>query len=359
MVDVRQRVAVAMSGGVDSSVAAALLREQGHEMFGLMLRLWNEPSQNGKRHNRCCTPDAVNRAEKVAAMLDIPFYVLDARKVFHQSVVQFFLDGYAAGVTPNPCLECNRHIRWGYLLSKALGMGATHLASGHYARVRKQGEKYQLRRGQDTQKDQSYALSMLGQRELSRTIFPIGALTKMETRSLARQFKLPVTDYPESQDLCFLANNNYRDFVRRHSPESLNPGPIVNRDGNCIGQHSGLPLYTIGQRKGIGISSREPLYVLDKDCSSNNLVVGSRTELGSYRLRAGDVNWTSGNPPSTALRALEQIRYGSRPSPARLTPVGTDTVDVEFDLEMRDITPGQAAVFYQGDVCIGGGEIQA
>ena len=181
MVDVRQRVAVAMSGGVDSSVAAALLREQGHEMFGLMLRLWNEPSQNGKRHNRCCTPDAVNRAEKVAAMLDIPFYVLDARKVFHQSVVQFFLDGYAAGVTPNPCLECNRHIRWGYLLSKALGMGATHLASGHYARVRKQGEKYQLRRGQDTQKDQSYALSMLGQRELSRTIFPIGWMLRYKS----------------------------------------------------------------------------------------------------------------------------------------------------------------------------------
>ncbi len=353
-----QRVAVAMSGGVDSSVAAALLRDQGHAVFGLMLRLWSENGQNGNGHNRCCTPDAVERARKVAALLDIPFYVIDAREVFHQAVVEFFLSGYTSGVTPNPCIQCNRHIRWGFLLDKALGMGATHLASGHYARLHKQGNQYQLHRGLDAHKDQSYALSMLGQRELERTLFPIGAYTKSETRILARSFGLEVAQHPESQDLCFLANNDYRQFVRKHAPEALRPGPIVNRQGECIGEHRGLPLYTIGQRKGIGISASEPLYVLAIEHAANTLVVGCRIELGSHRLRAEKVNWISGETPGSALRAGVQIRYHAKPAPASITPVSADTVEMEFDQPLRDITPGQAAVFYSDDVCLGGGEIQ-
>jgi len=353
-----QRVAVAMSGGVDSSVAAALLREHGHEVFGLMLRLWSEPGKKGSGHNRCCTPDAVERAQAVAALLDIPFYVLDARAVFQQAVVEFFLDGYTSGVTPNPCLECNRHIRWGFLLGKALGMGATHLASGHYARVRKQGEQYQLRRGLDASKDQSYGLSMLRQRELSRTLFPLGAFSKPETRSLAQRFGLPVAQCPESQDLCFLADNDYRRFVREHAPDALRPGPIVNQKGECIGEHRGLPLYTIGQRKGIGIAAPEPLYVLARKYEANTLVVGGHVELGSHRLRAEKVNWISGKPPDTALRTRVQIRYRAKPALASITPVGADAVEVKFDRPLRDITAGQAAVFYQGDVCLGGGEIQ-
>ncbi len=347
-----------MSGGVDSSVVAALMREQGHAVFGLMLRLWSEPGQNGNKYNRCCTPDAIERAREVAALLDIPFYVLDARAVFHQAVVEFFLGGYNSGVTPNPCLECNRHIRWGFLLGKALGMGATHLATGHYARVCKQDEQYQLRRGFDALKDQSYALSMLGQRELSRTLFPLGVFTKSETRSLARRFGLPVAQRSESQDLCFLSNNDYRHFLRKHAPAALRPGSIVNPEGERIGEHRGLPLYTIGQRKGIGITAPEPLYVLAKECVNNTLVVGGRVELGSHRLSAKKVNWISGGPPDSPLRAGVQIRYHAIPAPASVTPIGTNAVEVEFNQPLRDITPGQAAVFYKDDVCLGGGEIQ-
>jgi len=353
-----KRVAVAMSGGVDSSVAAALLREQGHDVFGLMLRLWSEPGQNGNRHNRCCTPDAVGQAREVAGLLDIPFYVLDAREVFHQAVVQFFIGGHTDGVTPNPCLQCNRHIRWGFLLSKALGMGATHLATGHYARVHKEGEHYQLRRGSDADKDQSYALSMLGQRELSQTLLPLGDFTKSYTRSLAGRLGLPVAQHPESQDLCFLADNDYRNFLRKHAPKCLRPGPIVNSAGERIGEHNGLPLYTVGQRKGIGIAAPEPLYVLDRERAANTLVVGSRVELGETRLRAEKVNWTSGDQPHSTLRARVQIRYRARPAPASITPVGKNVVDVEFDHPLSGITPGQAAVFYSDDVCLGGGEIQ-
>ena len=353
-----KHVAVAMSGGVDSSVAAALLREEGHAVFGLMLRLWSEVGQNGRSNNRCCTPDAVERAREVAALLDIPFFVLDARAVFHQAVVEFFLDGYASRVTPNPCLECNRHVRWGFLLGKALGMGATHLASGHYARVSKQGEQHQLRRGLDAEKDQSYALSMLGQSELSRTLFPLGALTKSETRSLARRFRLPMAQLSESQDLCFLADNDYRRFLREHAPEALLPGPIVNREGERIGEHRGLPLYTVGQRKGIGISSHEPLYVLAKEDAANALVVGGRHEQGSYHLRAEKVNWISGEPPDSTVRARVQIRYRSKPNLASITPVGASAVEVKFDRSLPDITPGQGAVFYHDDICLGGGEIQ-
>ncbi len=354
-----QRVAVAMSGGVDSSVAAALLREQGHAVFGLMLRLWSEPGQIGNGHNRCCTPDAVERARQVAALLDIPFYVLDARAVFHHAVVEFFLGGYTSGVTPNPCLECNRHIRWGFLLDKALRIGATHLASGHYARVRKKGAQHQLLRGVDARKDQSYALNMLAQRQLARTLFPLGAFTKTETRSLAQRFGLPVTQRPESQDLCFLADNDYRRYVREHAPEALRPGPIVNRQGERIGEHRGLPLYTIGQRKGIGIAAPEPLYVLAAKHEANTLVVGRRAELGKNRLRAGNVNWINGEPPGSALRAGVQIRYHARPAPASITPVGADEVNVEFERPLRDITPGQAAVFYRDEICLGGGVIQS
>ena len=351
-------VAVAMSGGVDSSVAAALLHDQGHAVFGLMLRLWSESGQNGNGQNRCCTPEAIERAQQVAALLDIPFYVLDARDVFHQVVVEFFLNGYTSGVTPNPCIQCNRHIRWGFLLDKALKMGATHLASGHYARLYKQDNQYQLLRGLDTNKDQSYALSMLGQRELARTLFPIGAYTKSETRALALKFGLPVAQHPESQDLCFLAHNDYRRFLRKYTPEALHPGPIVNRQGECIGEHRGLPLYTIGQRKGIGISASEPLYVLAIEHAANRLVVGCQTELGNHHLRAEKVNWISEEPPVSRLRAEVQIRYNAKPAPASIFPVSEDTVELEFDEPLRDITPGQAAVFYSDDVCLGGGEIQ-
>jgi tRNA-specific 2-thiouridylase len=362
----RVRVVVAMSGGVDSSVAAALLVQQGYEVIGLMMRLWGEPELNGGVHNRCCSPDSMAQARRVAEKLDIPFYVVDAQAPFKSRVVDFFVDGYLGGVTPNPCLECNRYIRWDFLLKKALALDARYLATGHYARVRAlfpeeggpeaEGE-FQLLKAVDERKDQSYVLSVMGQAQLRHALFPIGAYTKAEVRELARQFNLPVAERPESQDLCFLADNDYRRFLRQHAGEGLRPGPIVRSDGTVIGQHQGLPFYTIGQRKGIGVAGPEPLYVIGTRPEANALVVGTADELGSDRLTAGRVNWISGHAPAEPIRAEVKIRYKAPPVAATITPLPGQRAEVVFDQRLRDITPGQAAVFYAGEVCLGGGVI--
>ena len=356
---VRQRVVVAMSGGVDSSVAAALLAEQGCDAVGLMMRLWSEtPSDNVSTHNRCCTPDAVERAREVASKFDMPFYVVDAREAFRSKVVDFFVDGHKSGLTPNPCLECNRFIRWDFLLKKAIKLGATWLATGHYARVNQVGDEYQLLRAVDEHKDQSYALSVLGQAQLSHTLFPVGGYTKAQVRDLAFRFGLPVFNQSDSQDLCFLGDGDYRRFLNDRVPEVMQSGPIVDTYRKPLGEHQGLQRYTIGQRKGIGIAASVPMYVVAMEIESNTLVVGPREALGGCYLEASGVNWVSGSPPQGAIRAAVKIRYRAHPSPAVITPVSNDRVEVDFDTPLRDITPGQAAVFYEGEMCLGGGVIQ-
>src|SRR5688572_11640362 len=266
-----------MSGGVDSSVAAALLKSKGHDVVGLMLRLWGEPDKPGSQYNRCCSPDSMAQARRVAEMFDIPFYVVDAQATFKAQVVDFFVDSYVAGVTPNPCLECNREIRWDFLLKRALALDAAYLATGHYARVRgvaaagDAGETFQLLKGVDEKKDQSYVLSVMGQDQLRHALFPVGGSTKPEIRQLARDFKLPVAERAESQDLCFLADNDYRRFLTQHAGSAIQPGPIARRDGTVIGTHQGLPFYTHGQRKGIGVAGPEPLYVIGTQPESNTL----------------------------------------------------------------------------------------
>jgi tRNA-specific 2-thiouridylase len=359
-------VVVAMSGGVDSSVAAALLRQQGYDVVGLMMRLWGEPVRlwgepvNGDAvGNRCCSPDSMAQARRVADMLDIPFYVVDAQAQFKSRVVDFFTDGYAAGVTPNPCLECNRHLRWDFLLKKALSLDAGFLATGHYAQVRSTPDgASQLLKGADEKKDQSYVLSVMGQAQLAHALFPVGAYTKPQVRALARELNLPVAERPESQDLCFLADNDYRRFLRDHAGGAIRPGPIVRRDGTVIGEHTGLPFYTIGQRKGIGLAVREPLYVIGTQPETNTLIVGTADELGSDRLSAAGVNWVSGAPPASTIRAEVKIRYKAAPAWAAVTPRDGHRAEVAFDHRLRDITPGQGAVFYDGEVCLGGGIIQ-
>lgn len=351
-------VVVAMSGGVDSSVAAALLVERGYRVIGMMLRLWSEPGTDAD--NRCCTPDAMALARRVAASLDIPFYAIDVQEHFHKVIVQSFIQGYLDGITPNPCVLCNREIRWGFLFERAEAFGAEFFATGHYARLETQPDGLvQLKRGLDPAKDQSYVLSALNQVQLRRTFFPIGEYNKSDVREIARRFNLPVASRADSQDLCFLANRDYRGFLSRHAANALTPGAMVNRDGRVVGEHQGLAFYTIGQRKGLGISSPEPLYVVGKDLVNNRLVIGPQSELGQKELVANEVNWIAGQAPQdNSLRVQAKIRYKALEADAVVTILDDARVKVNFDQPLRDITPGQRVVFYQGEKCLGGGTIQ-
>lgn len=353
-----RKVAVAMSGGVDSSVAAALLKEQGFDVVGLMLRLWSEPGHEDS--NRCCTPQSMGLARRVAAQLEMPFYVVDARDSFRKQVVQSFLDGYARGATPNPCLECNRTIRWTLLLKHALAMGADLMATGHYARVDHQaGGTTRLLRARDLAKDQSYVLHVLNQDQLRRALFPVGEYLKTEVRALAAKFSLPTATRHDSQDLCFLAGGNYRDFIVRHRPDMLLPGEIVNPRGEWLGTHTGLANYTIGQRKGIQVRSSVAMYVVRKDVGANRLVVGEAADLGSGLLCAEPVQWIEGSPRKRPFQAQVKTRYTAPAQPAEVRPSPDGcSATVAFDKPQRDITPGQAAVFYQHDLVLGGGIIR-
>lgn len=355
----QKRVVVAMSGGVDSSVAAALLVEQGYDVVGMMMRLWSEETVAGGAHNRCCTPDQMADARRIAARLNIPFYVLDTKEVFRNTIVEFFIEQHRQGVTPNPCMECNRQIRFRYLLQNALALDADYLATGHYARVSQTHEgKYILRKGLDDHKDQSYVLSVLGQEQLAHALFPVGEYTKPEVREIAARFGLPSASKKDSQDLCFIGDNNYRRFLSDHAPDVMTGGSIIRRDGAVLGQHTGLVNYTIGQRKGLGVNSQEPLYVIGLNPQQNTLIVGTADELGQVSLNAKRVNWVSGETPPATFRAQVKIRYKATPVPALIEPLPDARIAIRFDAPLRDITPGQAAVVYDGDVVLGGGVIE-
>ena len=352
------RVVVAMSGGVDSSVAAALLVREGYDVVGMMMRLWSDDAMGGAEHNRCCTPDQMSDARRIADKLGIPFYVLDTKDVFRNTVVEYFIEGHRNGYTPNPCLECNRHIRFDWLLNNALALDADYLATGHYARISRDATgDCLLRCGVDAGKDQSYVLSVMGQEQLARTMFPIGEYPKSEVRRLAEELGLNVAGKRDSQDLCFLGDSDYRDFLSLHAPDVMLPGPIVTSDGAVLGEHQGLANYTIGQRKGLGISYAAPLYVLAMNPIKNALIVGTGDQLGRDELIAEHVNWVSGVPPLNPFRAAVKIRYQATPQMASIDPLEDGRIRCAFDEPQRDITPGQAAVLYQDDVCLGGGVI--
>lgn len=352
----KQKVVVAMSGGVDSSVAAALLKQDGYDVTGMMLRLWSEPGREDT--NRCCTPDSMAQARRVAGLLDIPFYVVDAKDIFKKTVVQYFLDGYARGETPNPCLACNRTIRWTFLLNHALALGAELMATGHYVRIKKDPNgRMGLLRAVDHSKDQSYVLHVLTQEQLRHAVFPVGEYPKPEIRRLAADFGLPTASRADSQDLCFLGGEDYRAFLQRHGSSGLTPGPMVTQDGRVVGEHTGLANYTIGQRKGLGAVSAQPMYVIKKVIQSNQLIVGTQNELGVREISVGDVNWIDREEPVEPFRAEVKIRYTAREVEAWVMPGEGGQVQVKFDAPVRDATAGQAAVFYQGETVLGGGII--
>jgi tRNA-uridine 2-sulfurtransferase len=350
-------VVIAMSGGVDSSVAAALLVEQGYSVIGMMLKLWSE--QDSERDNRCCTPDSIALARRVASILSIPFYVIDAKQIFYDKVVKAFIDGYTQNRTPNPCIFCNKFIRWDFLYNHALAIGADYLATGHYAQIiHASDDTLQLSLGRDSAKDQSYVLHVLTQPQLKHALFPLGGYTKHAVRQLASKFNLPVADRPDSQDLCFIGSNgDYRLFLSQHAPDTLNPGPIMDQRGQILGNHPGLAFFTIGQRKGLHISSPVPLYVIRKDVKRNILIVGTREETGSLKLIADSAHWIGGVAPHSPFRASVKIRYTAPFVRGTVNILDDQSFSVEFENLIPDITPGQAAVIYNGDICLGGGMI--
>lgn len=344
-----QRVAVALSGGVDSSVAAALLLREGLDVFGVTMLLWSAAPVGES--------SAVDDARLVCDALGIPLHVVDVREQFKSQVVDAFCESYQCGWTPNPCLTCNRQIKFGVLLNAALELGADQLATGHYARIAFNDGRYHLLRAKDRRKDQSYVLYSLGQDDLTRARFPVGALTKEEVRSMADGLGLPSAHRPESQDACFLARTDYRQLVARLRPDAARPGPIVDLAGRVIGEHHGIAFYTVGQRQGLGIFGPSPSYVLEIDASRNAIVVGPKAALYRGSLLAHRVSYVAGQPPRGPVAIQAKIRYNAREKPATLEALPDQMARVTFSSPEPAITPGQGVVFFQGDLVLGGGLI--
>jgi tRNA-specific 2-thiouridylase len=351
------RVIVALSGGVDSSTAAALLVQQGYKVSGVMMRLWAMHYQGEFPENRCCSPAAIADARRVCALLGIPFQLVDLEEEFKTRVVDYFCDTYALGRTPNPCLACNRYVKFKALLCLAFDLGAEYLSTGHYARIRSQNGEYQLLKGIDKEKDQSYVLYMLGQEELPHLLFPLGDHTKRQVRSMAAKYNLPTADRVESQDTCFVADGDYRAFVAQQRPEAVRPGSIFDLQGHLLGKHRGVAFYTVGQRQGLGIAAAHPLYVLEIDSARNALIVGPKAALFRGELLAEQVHFVAGNPPPQPASITAKIRYKAKEVPATLIPLPGQMARVVFAELQPAITPGQGVVFYQDDIVLGGGII--
>ena len=345
---------VAMSGGVDSTVVAALLQQAGYEVEGVTAQLW-ETAAAGGSSDRAAGP-----AAPAAARLGIPLHAVDATELFQRQVIDPFVQSYVAGSTPNPCVECNRYVKFGLLLDWALEQGADYLATGHYARIRHRDGTYQLLRAADVGRDQSYVLYRLTQAQLSRIFFPLGEHTKEQVRAIARDLALPNAERPDSQDICFIPGRDYRDFVAQRMPAAMQPGPIFDNQGRLLGRHRGMAAYTIGQRQGLNLTSAEPLYVLQLDVQNNALVVGRRRDAACSRFSTTDTHWIAPTDPRDHPDRLHvQIRYRSQPVAARVQTGANGRAEVELDTLLNDVTPGQAAVFYCGEVCLGGGTIAA
>jgi tRNA-specific 2-thiouridylase len=377
-----QRVFVALSGGVDSSTAAGLLVQQGYQVDGVTMRLWNaDTEQRGNRipNSHRSASDPVEDARRVCARLAIPFHVVDLEEQFRVRVVDYFCDSYALGRTPNPCLACNREIKFGALLRIVRDRGADYLATGHYARIRppdgqhpprtergagakgsqppKTDRAYQLLRGADRQKDQSYVLYRLGQDELPRLLFPLGEYSKPQVRAMAARLGLPTANKPESQDACFLSHGDYRAFLAQKRPEAMQLGPILDVQGRVLGEHRGVAFYTVGQRQGMGLTAAHPLYVVEIDSARNALIVGPKAALVRRELLAEEVHFVAGTPPLQPISITAKIRYKAEEAAATVFPLPGQKARVVFVAPQPAITPGQGVVFYQDEVVVGGGII--
>ncbi|MEP6741947.1 MAG: tRNA 2-thiouridine(34) synthase MnmA [bacterium] len=365
------KIAVAMSGGVDSSAAAAILKEDGHELVGFTMQLWDQRRGINKDENgdplpsRCCSLDDVYDARRVAEELGFPFYVLNLEEDFERDVVQPFVSSYLSGETPIPCVACNSRLKFASLDRLAASLGCDKVATGHYARVEydEAANRYRLFRGLNAQKDQSYFLWELTQDQLSRAMFPLGEMSKAQVREVARDHSMAVAEKAESQEICFVPDGNYAGFIDRYlaatdAEERLpGEGELVDTSGNVIGLHNGIHRYTVGQRRGIGIASSKPLYVVSIDAARNRVVVGNDDELAGKSFTAAGVNWVAWDSPREAVQAKVRVRYRHNAALATITPLENNRVRVIFDEPQRAITPGQATVFYRGDEVVGGGWI--
>ncbi len=361
-VQTKTRVVVGLSGGVDSSAAAALLLEQGYEVVGITLKLWPQDCPS-RAQDKCCGPQAVMDARAVCHKLGIAYYLVDEAAEFQSKVIAYFAQEYRAGRTPNPCVMCNHNLKFGRLIQRADQLGARYIATGHFARLESRhtpgGSRTLLRRGLDPRKDQSYFLFSLRQDQLARTLFPLGQCTKTDTRAVARACNLKTADKQESMEICFVPDNDYGRFLQQAKLAQKHRGDIVDLDGRVLGHHQGIEFYTIGQRKGLGLSSPKPLYVLELDAAHNRVVVGHESALARSQFQVDRCNWIPFDPPSGPLEATVQIRYHHPGTPATVTPLAGGRASVQLHTPQRAITPGQAAVFYQDDLVLGGGWIAA
>ena len=357
----KERVVVGMSGGVDSSVAAALLVEQGYDVVGVTLRVtpWKASEDPAQRFGSCCSQETTDDARAVAKRLGIPYYLLNSEAEFSRTVIDAFVDEYRLGRTPVPCVACNKDLKFGSLLHRARAWEAQAVATGHYARVSRDETtgRFLLWRGADPAKDQSDFLWPLTQDQLAATRFPVGHLTKAEVREHARRLGLPNAGRPESQEICFVPDGDYRGFLRRRQPDLFRGGAIVDRVGTTLGRHDGIANFTVGQRKGLGLSGDRPLYVIDLDAETNTVRVGEAADLDRVRLIARDVNFIAEPPPTGEMMVEARIRHGHRPAPATVRMVARDVAEVTFAQPQRAITPGQSVVWYRGDCVVGGGVI--
>jgi tRNA-specific 2-thiouridylase len=362
----KKTVVVAMSGGVDSSVAALLLHNKGYRVIGITMKLWDfeEVGGNINHESGCCSLESFNDARSICVSLGIPHYILNFSCEFQQEVVEDFIDEYLSGRTPNPCVQCNTKIKWKTLLDKAAELGTDYIATGHYARVfyNSNTSRFELFRGVDKKKDQSYALWGLRQASLAKTIFPMGEFTKYQIREMARKFNLPTAEKSESQEICFVPDNDYHRLLkskRADLEQKLNNGPMVTTGGQVVGRHRGYPFYTIGQRKGLGGGFGQPMYVIDIDADQNRITIGPSDELLGKEFIVKDINLISLSEIKSSTPAQIKIRYNDAPHPGKLFPQNDKKLHVVFRKPQRAITPGQSAVFFDDDTVIGGGIIES